>query len=84
MPVPVEQAYAWLLPCRLTSIFDAGSARSPPCREVTDQRREGDWGTVGQSRTIRTADGGSLREELTTRGAAAPASDTHCRTSPGR
>ncbi len=47
----------------LTSIFDRWYGPIPAVREVTDQ--EGDWGTVGQSRTIRTADGGSMREELT-------------------
>ncbi len=64
MPVPVEQAYHWLLPEPLTSIFDRWYGPIPSIREVTDQ--EGDWGTVGQSRTIRTADGGTMREQLTT------------------
>ena len=64
IPAPVEQAYEWLLPAPLTSVFDRWFGPIPAVREVTDQ--EGDWGTVGASRTIRTADGGSLREELTT------------------
>jgi hypothetical protein len=63
VPVPVEQAYRSVLPMPLTSIFDRWFGPIPAVREVTDQ--EGDWGTVGQSRTIRTADGGSMREELT-------------------
>ena len=66
VPVPVEQAFAWLVPVPLTSIFDRWYGPIPAVREVTDQDGEGDWGAVGQSRTIRTADGGSLREELTT------------------
>jgi hypothetical protein len=63
VPVPVEQAYDWVLSVPLTSIFDRWFGPIPAVREVTDQ--EGDWGSVGQSRTIRTADGGSMREELT-------------------
>jgi hypothetical protein len=63
IPVPVEQAYEWVLPVPLTSIFDRWFGPFPAVREVSDLRD--DWGTVGQSRTIRTADGGSLREEIT-------------------
>ena len=63
VPVPVEQAYDWVLAVPLTSIFDRWFGPIPAVREVTDQ--EGEWGSVGQSRTIRTADGGNMREELT-------------------
>ena len=35
----------------------------PPVREVRDQ--DGGWGTVGQTRTIVLADGGTLLETLT-------------------
>ena len=64
VPVPVEEAYRRVLPAPLTEVFDHWYGPIPSVREVTDQ--EGEWGTVGQSRTIRTADGGSMREELTT------------------
>ena len=42
----------------------------PPVREVRGQ--EGEWGTVGQTRTIATTDGGTLLETLTVVDRAAP------------
>jgi hypothetical protein len=64
VPVPVEQAYGFVLPEPLPTIFDRWYGPIPPVKEVTGQ--DGDWGTVGQSRTIHTADGGSILEQLTT------------------
>lgn len=64
VPVPVEQAYGFVLPEPLTAIFDSWYGPLPSIKEVTGQ--DGDWGTVGQSRTIHTSDGGTMREQLTT------------------
>ena len=48
---------------RLTEVFSRGYAAFPAVREVTEE--PDDWGTVGQTRTIRLADGGSLRQTIT-------------------
>lgn len=62
--VPVEQAFAFdaVLPMPLTTIFSRWFGPLPAISRVDDQ--EGPWRTKGQSRTIRTADGGVQREEL--------------------
>ncbi len=52
------------MPAPLPVVFARWYGPIPSVRDVTDQ--VGDWGTVGQARTIHTADGGSMREELTT------------------
>lgn len=52
-----------MLPASLELIFRRRYAALPPVREVRDQ--DGTWGTVGQTRTIVLADGGTLHEELT-------------------
>ena len=62
-PVPVERAYDVVLPTPLPELFCRRYAAVPAIREVRDQ--QGTWGTLGQTRTIRLADGGSLRETLT-------------------
>ena len=62
-PVEVERAFDELMPIDLTALFDRRYAAIPPIRSVEDQA--GVWGTPGQTRTIRLADGGSMREELT-------------------
>lgn len=62
-PVEVAQAFDELMPIDLTALFDRRYAAIPPIRSVEDQA--GAWGTPGQTRTIRLADGGSMREELT-------------------
>ncbi len=62
-PIGVEQAFDELMPIDLTALFDRRYAAIPPIRAVEDQA--GEWGTPGQTRTIRLADGGSMREELT-------------------
>ena len=62
IPVPVEAAYDAVLPMPLPRIFNRRFAALPPIREVRDQ--EGVWGTVGQTRTIVLADGGTMHETL--------------------
>jgi hypothetical protein len=63
--VPVEPATAFdrLIAARLPEVFSRRFAAFPAVREVTDGPDE--WGTVGQTRTIVLADGGRLRETLT-------------------
>jgi hypothetical protein len=60
-PVSVEETFDRLLPLPLTELFASWFGPLPPIRSV-DQ--SGVWGTAGQERTIRTADGGSMRERL--------------------
>jgi len=62
-PVPVDQAFDYVLPTPLEQIFDRRFGPLPPIRGVEGQ--DGAWGTVGQTRTIKMADGGTMREELT-------------------
>ncbi len=63
--VAVEPTHAFdlLMAARLPEIFSRRYAAFPPVREVTDE--PDDWGTVGQTRTIVLADGGHVRETLT-------------------
>lgn len=62
-PVAVEQAFDTVLALPLDELFTRRYGPIPPIRSVEGQ--QGAWGTVGQSRVIRLADGGSMREELT-------------------
>jgi hypothetical protein len=62
-PVSVEHAYDVVLPMPLPELFSTRYAAIPPIREVRDQ--QGEWGTVGQTRTIKLADGGTMHETLT-------------------
>jgi hypothetical protein len=61
-PVPIERAFDELLATPLPELFARRYAALPPIREVRDQT--GEWGTVGQTRTIVLADRGTLRETL--------------------
>ena len=61
-PVPVERAFDQLLPTPLPELFSRRYAALPPVREVRDQ--DGEWGTVGQTRTIVLADRGTMTETL--------------------
>jgi hypothetical protein len=61
-PVPGDRAFDVVLPIPLPQLFSRRYLAIPPVRQV-DQ--DGDWGTSGQSRTIRLADGGTMRETLT-------------------
>ena len=62
--VPVEQRVAFdaTLPMPLPEIFTRRHGLLPPVREVRGQ--EGVWGRPGQSRTVVTTDGGTMREHL--------------------
>ena len=62
-PVDRETAFARVMPAALPQVFRRRYAALPPIRRVSDQ--EGEWGTVGQTRTIHLADGGTMRETLT-------------------
>lgn len=61
-PVAVDRAFDLLLPTPLPELFHRRYAALPPIREIRDQ--DGVWGTVGQTRTIVLADGGTMRETL--------------------
>ena len=52
-----------MLTTPLERIFTRRFAAIPPVRGVRDQ--DGEWGRVGQTRTVLLADGGTMREELT-------------------
>ena len=59
----MDRAYAAVLPMPLPRIFCRRYLALPPIVEVRDQ--DGEWGTVGQGRTIVLADRGTMRETLT-------------------
>jgi hypothetical protein len=61
--VEPSQAFDRLIAARLPEVFCRRYAAFPAIRDVADEPP--DWGTVGQSRTILLADGGSLRQTLT-------------------
>ena len=63
VPVPVDEAFDRVLPHPLPEIFRRRRLAIPPVKAVRGQR--GEWGTVGQTRTIVTADGGTVLETLT-------------------
>ena len=65
VPVPVGQAYDAVLTAPLPAIFSRRFGPLPPIREVRDQSGEWGAGGVGQTRTIVTADRGTMLEELT-------------------
>ncbi|MBZ5737768.1 SRPBCC family protein [Nocardioides mangrovi] len=62
-PVGVARAFDAVLPLPLPFLFSRRYAALPPIREVRDQ--DGEWGALGQTRTIVLADGGTMRETLT-------------------
>jgi Polyketide cyclase / dehydrase and lipid transport len=61
--VDPTQAFDRLISAPLPAIFSRRYAAFPPIKEVTDE--PDGWGTVGQTRTILLADGGRLRQTLT-------------------
>ena len=61
--VEPSQAFDRLIAARLPEVFCRRYAAFPAIRDVADQ--PADWGSVGQTRTILLADGGSLRQTLT-------------------
>jgi polyketide cyclase/dehydrase/lipid transport protein len=62
-PVTVEQAFDGVLPAPLEQLFHRRYGPIPRIRSTEGQR--GTWSEVGQTRTVRLADGGSMLEELT-------------------
>ncbi len=63
VPVPLEAAYDGTLMVPLPDIFGHRHLAIPPVIRVEGQ--VGEWGReLGQTRTIRTSDGGSLHETL--------------------
>src|ERR1700752_884411 len=62
IPVGVEQAFG-MLPMPLTDIFRRWYGPIPPIKQVLGQ--DGEWGTVGQARTVKLVGGGSMLETLT-------------------
>jgi hypothetical protein len=63
-PVSVQTAYDVVLPTPLTDIFSRRYGVIAPITQVDGQ--DGRWGTaVGQTRTIRLSDGGTMLETLT-------------------
>jgi hypothetical protein len=62
-PAAVEHAFDVVMPAPLEKVFARRFLALPAVRAVRDQR--GSWSTVGQTRTIVLADGGTMREELT-------------------
>ena len=64
VPSPLDETYVHTLRLPLTELFSRRYLAVPPVALV-EQHSEGVWGTVGQSRTIYTADGGSMLETLT-------------------
>ncbi len=61
-PTGLAHAFDEVLAVDLSTIFDRWHGPLPPIAEVRDQ--DGRWGEVGQTRTVVTADRGSLSEEL--------------------
>ena len=62
IPVPVDEAYAGTLSLDLVLLFHRWYGPLPPIKAVRDQ--SGQWGTVGQTRTVALTGGGTMREEL--------------------
>lgn len=63
IPITLQRAFDLTLPIPLTTIFSRRYGLLPPIRQVRGQ--DGIWGHVGQSRTVVTSDGGTMRELLT-------------------
>lgn len=62
IPIELQRAFEATLPISLTDIFSRRYGLLPPIKEVRGQ--EGPWCQVGQSRTVVTTDGGTMRELL--------------------
>lgn len=63
VPVGVEKAFNGTLPAPIPVVFGSWHGPLPPVKRVVGQ--EGEWRDVGQTRTLKLADGSSMREELT-------------------
>lgn len=57
-----EEAFDGVLAAPLPELFSDRAGPIPPVRECTGQ--EGEWGSVGQTRTVVLADGGTNLETL--------------------
>lgn len=62
IPVGVEEAFDGTLPAPIPAVFGNWYGPLPPVKYVVGQ--DGEWGAVGQTRTLKMAGGGSVREEL--------------------
>lgn len=62
-PVPLDRAYERTITWPLEELFHRRFGPIPPITG-TEPAQDGEWGTVGQRRTIRTSDGGSMVEQL--------------------
>lgn len=63
IPVNPEEAFARTLPMPLPTLFHQWFGPIPPIKDVRDQR--GGWNSVGETRTIALAGGGTMQETLT-------------------
>jgi len=63
IPIDPEAAFARTLPMPLPAMFRRWFGPIPPIKEVRDQH--GPWNSVGETRTIALAGGGTMRETLT-------------------
>lgn len=63
IPVAPDEAFARTLPMPLPQLFRHWFGPIPPIKDVRDQR--GGWSSVGETRTIVLAGGGTMRETLT-------------------
>lgn len=62
-PVALDRAFAVTLVTPLSELFNRRYGPIPP---ITSTDQDGEWGTVGQVRTIHMSDGGSVSERLVT------------------
>ena len=62
-PVALDQAFRITLVTPLAELFNRRFGPIPP---ITSTDQDGEWGTVGQVRTIHLSDGGSVSERLVT------------------
>lgn len=63
VPAPVDEAFDRVLRHPLPEVFSRRRLALPPIKDVRGQA--GEWGFVGQTRTIVLADGGTMLETLT-------------------
>lgn len=63
VPVALDDAFRGTLTLQLPTLFRRWYGPIPPIKEVRDQT--GEWGTLGQTRTIALTGGGTMRERLT-------------------
>lgn len=63
IPVTPDEAFARTLPMPLPTLFRRWYGPIPPIKEISDQH--GDWNSVGETRTIALAGGGTMQEALT-------------------